>query len=218
MVFQSRKRFRHCWSIHMSSSKGTNIMFQSRKRFRHCWSSPTPPSPTSTPPVSIAKAIPSLLEPRETATIPTQIKRVSIAKAIPSLLERVGEQRLHLQLVVSIAKAIPSLLERSVSANCASGRVMFQSRKRFRHCWSQMIADGQLEVVKFQSRKRFRHCWSLLTWQTTKRTPAFQSRKRFRHCWSAAPVRPSRSRRSVSIAKAIPSLLELRLRRRSGTR
>ena len=110
----------------------------------------------------------------------------------------------------------------------------FQSRKRFRHCWSVALAASQGTGTRFQSRKRFRHCWSPA--QSLRNRPqvlgfnresdsvtvgacypegdpprfsTFQSRKRFRHCWSATLDSGLGDGMDVSIAKAIPSLLEL---------
>ena len=61
-------------------------------------------------PVSIAKAIPSLLEPVSPCWFgPDWL--VSIAKAIPSLLEHRQASGWVQEFFVSIAKAIPSLLE-----------------------------------------------------------------------------------------------------------
>src|SRR5690606_29329360 len=61
--FQSRKRFRHCWSISHFIEQGHDIL------------------------VSIAKAIPSLLEHAQRVREIRYLLEVSIAKAIPSLLE-----------------------------------------------------------------------------------------------------------------------------------
>ena len=66
---------------------GLGGMFQSRKRFRHCWSAHITNGTANWYPVSIAKAIPSLLE-RGPSPTRRRYKQVSIAKAIPSLLER----------------------------------------------------------------------------------------------------------------------------------
>src|SRR5690606_7887252 len=61
---------------------------------------------------------------------------------------------------VSIAKAIPSLLEPCRGHRRRSQLLRFQSRKRFRHCWSQEVVQQDCSKFAFQSRKRFRHCWS----------------------------------------------------------
>ena len=86
---------------------------------------------------------------------------------------------------------------------------MFQSRKRFRHCWSEAQIARVGDTAEFQSRKRFRHCWSSISASVcASRAIVFQSRKRFRHCWSAYRAVGHNSTHPVSIAKAIPSLLE----------
>src|SRR5690606_3391210 len=85
--------------------------------------------------VSIAKAIPSLLELAQHARLPLR-ELVSIAKAIPSLLERAARASIAPSPFVSIAKAIPSLLEPELRTNKRGKTKEFQSRKRFRHCWS----------------------------------------------------------------------------------
>ena len=134
--FQSRKRFRHCWSTTHSWrlkghargfnresdsvtvgaaggmwGKAATFLFQSRKRFRHCWSDALWSAACNETLVSIAKAIPSLLEPPTPVTVEEETK-------------------------VSIAKAIPSLLEHGHDGRYVAKRMEFQSRKRFRHCWS----------------------------------------------------------------------------------
>ena len=98
------------------------LTFQSRKRFRHCWS----------------KTLPGHEGDRVF---------VSIAKAIPSLLERCPGPQCRSIVVVSIAKAIPSLLERS-PAPLPRRIFLFQSRKRFRHCWSRFTSGLQLPTVE----------------------------------------------------------------------
>ena len=84
----------------------------------------------------------------------------------------------------------------------------FQSRKRFRHCWSARRLPQPARERKFQSRKRFRHCWSFRVSGGMDYTATFQSRKRFRHCWSQYHDSGNQFWIRVSIAKAIPSLLE----------
>ena len=110
--------------------------------------------------VSIAKAIPSLLELEVRDLTIRNFANVSIAKAIPSLLELQRAAKHAARTDVSIAKAIPSLLER-----LAANRTSAASRRFNRESDSVTVgADGQFVVAgstaMFQSRKRFRHCWS----------------------------------------------------------
>ena len=135
--FQSRKRFRHCWS-----ARQRNMLLGYFSRFNRESDSVTVGAAADCLPcnfhimVSIAKAIPSLLEPCDSVARSRWIALVSIAKAIPSLLERKARK-------------------------LSRWTTMFQSRKRFRHCWSG-VPVWLVEVqIRFQSRKRFRHCWSL---------------------------------------------------------
>ena len=158
--------------------------------------------------VSIAKAIPSLLE-RCRVPIPMFSDDVSIAKAIPSLLEPRHWPRVHLCIVqVSIAKAIPSLLE----LRCAgqTWRIcLFQSRKRFRHCWSQVAQEEVFSINRFQSRKRFRHCWSSLKYHHESKHSQVSIAKAIPSLLEPGLVnRRCTDTCRVSIAKAIPSLLE----------
>ena len=92
-------------------------MFQSRKRFRHCWSYA---SSVDTPHLlcfnreSDSVTVGALRE-QHTASR----HHVSIAKAIPSLLEPIaGSIQASERIVVSIAKAIPSLLEQYTVYAC----------------------------------------------------------------------------------------------------
>ena len=168
-------------------------LFQSRKRFRHCWSTTTNGCTALAARVSIAKAIPSLLEPGHW-DLQQMVDRVSIAKAIPSLLElklvggsmsndcsfnresdsvTVGAELPYMRRkrshLVSIAKAIPSLLEhRSRWRTTRPGSVsiakaipsLLEHGKRF---------GRGFRIGVFQSRKRFRHCWSPIESQTNRR-------------------------------------------------
>ena len=110
---------------------------------------------------------------------------VSIAKAIPSLLELQANSRRRAGIVVSIAKAIPSLLELPLVPSASFNQRTFQSRKRFRHCWSAltMAAIGHSCGVSIA-----KAIPSLLEPADAGRVVAIPE---------------------VSIAKAIPSLLEL---------
>ena len=157
-MFQSRKRFRHCWSTSPCCNYAFLYKFQSRKRFRHCWSHAAALG-NCTQPVSIAKAIPSLLE-----------HEIGVPQVKPA--------------IVSIAKAIPSLLEPGTACESRRRKRGFQSRKRFRHCWSAHSnvlsnANSNVSIAKAIP--------SLLE-------PALSQRYAFNTV--------------VSIAKAIPSLLE----------
>ena len=183
MSFQSRKRFRHCWSPAGTSELQVLFTFQSRKRFRHCWSRYNPIVPVWFDDVSIAKAIPSLLEHVLSYYNGLRTYGVSIAKAIPSLLELGLERREAHIGPVSIAKAIPSLLE----------------RRQLRHChlrWRVSIAKAIPSLLEHgtglaqgRSRYRFNRESDSVT------VGARQDDTRLL-------ILP------VSIAKAIPSLLE----------
>ena len=108
--FQSRKRFRHCWSrASRSMVRHTSLCFN-RESDSVTVGASRPRPPAASHRVSIAKAIPSLLERSVSRSSDVQFD-VSIAKAIPSLLERHDARRCTTGCRVSIAKAIPSLLE-----------------------------------------------------------------------------------------------------------
>src|SRR5690606_7419847 len=105
-----------CWSGVPRRPSCSSQRFQSRKRFRHCWSA------------------------GEYNRLAQEL-RVSIAKAIPSLVERGAHGQLRRRKAsVSIAKAIPSLLEPDNVEWAETIMYRFQSRKRFRHCWSKRSA------------------------------------------------------------------------------
>ena len=230
-------------------------VFQSRKRFRHCWSALGAALGGRWEDVSIAKAIPSLLEPSSTATAchpRSCFNRESDSVTVGAVISvyhywkalgfnresdsvtvgAAGAGALQVIEFVSIAKAIPSLLEHALACRL-SVDLAFQSRKRFRHCWSarscpfyplsipvsiakaipslleRQTADTSPAIMRsfnresdsvtvgaqrqrkksarrsvFQSRKRFRHCWSDGNTVSAQSGDLFQSRKRFRHCWS----------------------------------
>ena len=109
--------------------------------------------------VSIAKAIPSLLEPIhlwiEDGRFP-----VSIAKAIPSLLERDKILAEQPETLVSIAKAIPSLLEPALSHLAYSALTGFNRESDSVTVGAKKRRPYPTGTLSFQSRKRFRHCWS----------------------------------------------------------
>ena len=182
--------------------------------------------------VSIAKAIPSLLEQNQVASnlhqscrfnresdsvtvgagrdhiVARGQRNVSIAKAIPSLLERnslpAGSSRFSgfnresdsvtvgapgsygttNSFGVSIAKANPSLLERGLCRGHHIHPGRFQSRKRFRHCWSPRDRSYSLSLSRVSIAKAI---------------PSLLERD---------SVGGGDVRGLVSIAKAIPSLLE----------
>ena len=184
--------------------------------------------------VSIAKAIPSLLEHHarpvwraerrrfnresDSVTVGAPLKDVTAhdvcrfqsRKRFRHCWSQWSLPTAQSRMLVSIAKAIPSLLEHKLSPDPYRYLIMFQSRKRFRHCWSYIIACDIENWNEFQSRKRFRHCWSSNPVQCHRsHSNSFQSRKRFRHCWSMEkPASSAVFYLPVSIAKAIPSLLE----------
>ena len=110
---------------------------------------------------------------------------------------------------VSIAKAIPSLLEPS-TAMCSSCAFHGFNRESDSVTVGAPAARMNTSAISslFQSRKRFRHCWSHIDMLLPCWSLMFQSRKRFRHCWSRHWPGDSVSGVTVSIAKAIPSLLE----------
>ena len=133
---------------------------------------------------------------------------------------------------VSIAKAIPSLLERGYAANVLQKATSFNRESDSVTVGAPGSISRNRIASSFQSRKRFRHCWSgnsevrarnLFSVSIAKAIPSllerhvillklfyekFQSRKRFRHCWSRLRGYISLRGYFVSIAKAIPSLLE----------
>ena len=160
------------------------------------------------------------------------IMAVSIAKAIPSLLEPAGAVDMEANHgCFNRESDSVTVGAHQLAARLRNVRV-FQSRKRFRHCWSGNPMGNKRTPVELQSRKRFRHCWSRACPPCRPQTRQFQSRKRFRHCWSlawnettllqrecfnresdsvtvgAGTPRPDALTAKVSIAKAIPSLLE----------
>ena len=213
-MFQSRKRFRHCWSpgrgrcgygvVYRFNRESDSVTvgalpltlwprsfgrFQSRKRFRHCWSKGSGCRQCWFDKVSIAKAIPSLLEPR----------RFRLPVSCLWCFNRESD---------SVTVGAPSTKPKRRRT------VLFQSRKRFRHCWSACVAMiagfyGHVSIAKAIP--------SLLEHGTKCDTTfrcVFQSRKRFRHCWSHEGGEYRALAANVSIAKAIPSLLEPRAIRR----
>ena len=160
-------------------------MFQSRKRFRHCWSRIRSQVTYTKAAVSIAKAIPSLLEPAAITSLRAVSEMFQSRKRFRHCWSVILSQQDLADFLVSIAKAIPSLLELHDDTERLTLSV-FQSRKRFRHCWSvayavvityiqdgfnresDSVTVGALEIEAilflcpaFQSRKRFRHCWSV---------------------------------------------------------
>src|SRR5690606_39931616 len=89
----------------------------------------------------------------------------------------------------------------------------FQSRKRFRHCWSFILSLGSDSTAACFNRESDSVTVGATqdAWETPQQVP-FQSRKRFRHCWSHSKKYQEEIPFSVSIAKAIPSLLEHQIR------
>ena len=156
--------------------------FQSRKRFRHCWSSP-PLSPHN-----------------------RQI-HVSIAKAIPSLLE-LPDSWCTACALSGFNRESDSVTVGAVDSAVVQGRVERFNRESDSVTVGAMcqLSEALIEGM-FQSRKRFRHCWSLHPLRV--RSPFVSFNRESDSVTVGAPslFTPERER-AVSIAKAIPSLLE----------
>ena len=120
MLFQSRKRFRHCWSSAQEWQELLGCCFNresdsvtvgaARKNGRSYWDA-----------VSIAKAIPSLLEPDAPRARCAELLRFN--RESDSVTVGAFRQWLNTRY-----------------------QVQFQSRKRFRHCWSQLTPGRAAEI------------------------------------------------------------------------
>ena len=125
----------------MVSHEACSNWFQSRKRFLLCWSVTAIAELCKQLSISIAKAIPSLLEPFGLG-VDVGRTRVSIAKAIPSLLERYRRGNLSSGLLCFNRES--DSFSVGAPAQKASGLCLswFQSRKRFLLCWSSCDAHA----------------------------------------------------------------------------